>query len=68
MTQAVESWALDKGAAMLEAQVTENNAPAIEFYRTLGFTETGRREPLLSNPALHIQFLSRSLKRTLGSD
>ena len=45
---------------MLEVQVTENNGPAIEFYRKLGFADTGRREPLLSNPTLQIHFLSRS--------
>jgi ribosomal protein S18 acetylase RimI-like enzyme len=67
LAQAVESWAFDKGAAILEVQVTENNTPAIEFYKSLGFADTGRREPLLSNPSRRIQFLSRSLKQTQGS-
>jgi ribosomal protein S18 acetylase RimI-like enzyme len=61
LAQAVESWACGKGAKILEVQVTENNGPAIEFYRKLGFADTGRREPLLSNPILRIHFLSRSL-------
>jgi len=61
LANAVESWACSKGAKMLEVQVTENNGPAIEFYRKLGFADTGRREPLLSNPTLQIHFLSRSL-------
>lgn len=60
MANAVESWACEKGAKMLEVQVTENNGPAIEFYRKLGFADTGRREPLLSNPTLQIHFLNRS--------
>jgi len=63
LAKAVESWARDKGAKMLEVQVTENNGPAIKFYGKLGFVDTGRREPLLSNPTLQIQFLSRLLIR-----
>ena len=66
LATAVESWARDKGAGILEAQVTENNGPAIEFYRRLGFVDTGRCEPLLSNPTLRIQFLSRSLRCAQG--
>jgi ribosomal protein S18 acetylase RimI-like enzyme len=62
LAHAVESWACDKGADILEVQVTENNGPAIEFYGRLGFADTGRREPLLSNPTLQIHFLSRSLR------
>jgi len=61
LANAVESWACDKGAEILEVQVTENNGPAIEFYKELGFADTGRREPLLSNQTLQIHFLSRSL-------
>jgi ribosomal protein S18 acetylase RimI-like enzyme len=61
LAHAVESWACDKGAKTLEVQVTENNIPAMEFYRKLGFADIGRREPLLSNPSLQIHFLSRSL-------
>ncbi len=62
LAQAVESWACEKGAKTLEVQVTENNGPAIAFYRKLNFADTGRREPLLSNPALQIHFLSRPLR------
>jgi ribosomal protein S18 acetylase RimI-like enzyme len=61
LAKAVEAWACDKKAETLEVQVTESNRPAIEFYRQLGFADTGRREPLLSNPALRIHFLSRRL-------
>ncbi|MBN1505486.1 MAG: GNAT family N-acetyltransferase [Sedimentisphaerales bacterium] len=64
LAQAVEAWAWEQGVSDLEVQVTENNAPAIEFYRSQGFADTGRREPLLSNPTLRIRFLSRSLLRT----
>lgn len=61
---AVEVWACDKGARRLEVQVTENNADALAFYETLGFADTGRREPLLSNPVLRIHFLSRAPDRS----
>ena len=63
LTRAVESWAIRAGADVLEAQVTENNAPAIAFYEKLAFRDTGGREPLRSNPALRIHFLSRQLQR-----
>jgi ribosomal protein S18 acetylase RimI-like enzyme len=59
LTEAVASWAKDKRAKILEVQVTENNAAAVAFYSKLGFTDTGRREPLLSNPTLQIHFLAR---------
>jgi len=61
LAEAVEAWAREQGAVTLEAQVTETNEPAARFYSRLGFADTGRREPLLSNPALQIRFLSRSL-------
>ncbi|MBN2130566.1 MAG: GNAT family N-acetyltransferase [Sedimentisphaerales bacterium] len=61
LASAVESWAIQKEARILEAQVTENNAPAIAFYEKLAFRDTGGREPLRSNPALQIHFLSRPL-------
>ena len=63
LASAVESWAIQAGADVLEAQVTENNAPAITFYEKLALRDSGRREPLHSNPALQIHFLSRSLRR-----
>jgi ribosomal protein S18 acetylase RimI-like enzyme len=61
LADAVKTWALERNAAVLETQVTENNDPAIHFYIGLGFADTGRREPLLSNPALQIHFLSQPL-------
>lgn len=65
LAEAVESWAGDKDARVLEVQVTENNASAVAFYKELGFADSGRREPLLSNPTLQIQFLSRPVKGAL---
>lgn len=58
---AVQSWAATRDVSTLEVQVTENNIAGIEFYKKLGFADTGRREPLRSNPALRIQFLDRAL-------
>ena len=62
LTEAVRDWAGRKGAAYLEAQVTENNGPAKHFYLGLGFADTGHREPLLSNPALEIWFLKSPIE------
>ena len=61
LAEAVGAWARAQGAVTLEAQVTEANEPASRFYACLGFVDMGRREPLLSNPALQIRFLRRSL-------
>lgn len=61
LAESVKTWAVDRGAKMLETQVTENNEAAIRFYANLGFVDTGRREPLRSNPALQIYFLVQEL-------
>ena len=58
---AVKSWATTRNVRTLEVQVTEGNGPGIEFYKKLGFADTGRREPLRSNPSLQIRFLGLSL-------
>ena len=42
--------------------MTQGNVPAASLYRKLGFTDTGRREPLLSNRDVQMCFLSRRLK------
>jgi ribosomal protein S18 acetylase RimI-like enzyme len=58
LTDTVKDWACEKGVERLELQVTENNEAAKSFYRHLGFTDTGRHEPLVSNPQLQIYFLA----------
>ena len=58
LTDTVKDWAYEKGVERLELQVTENNEAAKNFYKNLGFTDTGRREPLVSNPQLQIYFLT----------
>jgi ribosomal protein S18 acetylase RimI-like enzyme len=62
LVEAGRSWARERQAKTLAVQVTENNGPAIGFYVKLGFVDTGRREPLLSNPSLQIHFLSQPLQ------
>jgi ribosomal protein S18 acetylase RimI-like enzyme len=61
LTNAVKDWAREKGAEQLELQVTENNEVAASFYKNLGFTDTGHREPLVSNPLLQICFMKLTL-------
>ena len=61
LAEAVHVWAREQEAVTLEAQVTETNEPASRFYTCLGFVDMGRREPLLSNPALRIRFLRHVL-------
>ena len=61
LTDTVKDWACEKGVERLELQVTENNEAAKSFYQHLGFTDTGRREPLVSNPQLQIYFLTLKL-------
>ena len=61
LTDTVKDWACEKGVKRLELQVTENNEVAKSFYKHLGFTDTGRREPLVSNTKLQIYFLTLEL-------
>ena len=61
LTDTVKDWAIEKGAKQLELQVTENNEAARNFYKELGFIDTGLREPLTSNPKLQIYFLEIKL-------
>jgi ribosomal protein S18 acetylase RimI-like enzyme len=62
LANAVISWARTKAARELEVQVTQGNVPATSLYCRLGFADTGRREPLLSNRDVQICFLSRRLE------
>jgi ribosomal protein S18 acetylase RimI-like enzyme len=61
LAESVKAWAAERAVAVLETQVTENNEAGVRFYSTLGFVDTGRREPLRSNPGLQIHFLSMRL-------
>jgi len=63
LANAVISWARDRAAQELEVQVTQGNVPAASLYSRLGFTDTGRREPLPSNRGVQMCFLIRRLEQ-----
>jgi ribosomal protein S18 acetylase RimI-like enzyme len=52
LLEAATRWATEEGAEKLVLDVTETNLPARRLYERLGFTETGRSDPLRSNPSL----------------
>jgi ribosomal protein S18 acetylase RimI-like enzyme len=49
---AVQRWATDMSFGRVGLWVTETNEPALTLYRRCGFTDTGERQPLPSDPAL----------------
>lgn len=52
LVAAVIGWARARGAASVHLWVTETNKPARLLYERLGFTLTGERQPLPSDPGL----------------
>jgi ribosomal protein S18 acetylase RimI-like enzyme len=52
LVDASAGWARDRGHAALFLWVTESNEPAQRLYERCGFTATGERQPLPTNPAL----------------
>jgi RimJ/RimL family protein N-acetyltransferase len=61
LIEAVAGWARERGMVALELSVTSNNPAAAALYARAGFTETGRRRPLPSDPSRIEVFLSRPL-------
>ena len=59
-------WSAHHGARELVLDVTESNEPARRLYRRAGFSETGRSEPLRSNPRLLTLQMSRALRDDPG--
>jgi GNAT superfamily N-acetyltransferase len=57
----VIDWAAARNAASVHLWVTETNKPARLLYERCGFTPTGERQPLPSNPALGEIAMSRPL-------
>lgn len=49
---AIADWAREHGVQRLVLMVTSSNDQAVEFYRRLGFTFTGRTEPYPNDAAL----------------
>jgi ribosomal protein S18 acetylase RimI-like enzyme len=58
---AAADWSAQRGADQLVLDVTETNEPAMRLYKRAGFSETGRSEPLRSNPGLLTLRMSRLL-------
>lgn len=62
LINAIRSWAISRNAHTLQLMVTSNNHAAIEFYKHIGFSMTGRTEPYPNDPAL-IEFeMAQSLR------
>jgi GNAT superfamily N-acetyltransferase len=57
----VIDWAAARNATFVHLWVTEPNKPARLLYERCGFTPTGERQPLPSNPALGEIAMSRRL-------
>jgi ribosomal protein S18 acetylase RimI-like enzyme len=58
----VADWSRERGATAIELSVTTNNASAAALYARAGFTETGHRRPLPSDPSRTEVFLSRPVR------
>jgi GNAT superfamily N-acetyltransferase len=52
LLDAVLGWAREHKARTIRLWVTETNTDARALYKGYGFTETGRRQPLRTNPQL----------------
>ena len=61
LIEATASWAKSRSFPALFLWVTESNAPARRLYARCGFTPTGERQPLPSDPSLPEIQLSRPL-------
>ena len=60
----VVNWAAERNAASVHLWVTETNAHARVLYERCGFTLTGERQPLPSDPSLGEVAMSRTLPST----
>jgi GNAT superfamily N-acetyltransferase len=61
LVAAVADWGTSISAGTSHLWVTESNAPARRLYEHCGFTATGERQPLPSNPALDEIAMARPL-------
>ena len=58
LVRALLSWAKAGGARSVELWVTEDNAPAVSLYQSLGFVPTGDSAPLRAGSYEHVQRMS----------
>lgn len=61
LVEAAAAWAKTRDFGALSLWVTESNVPAVRLYERSGFTPTGERQPLPSDPALPEIRMSREL-------
>lgn len=61
LIEAAAAWAKARGFGTLFLWVTESNTSARRLYEQCGFTPTGERQPLPSDPALTEIWMSRTL-------
>ena len=61
LVNAIIEWAQLQGRAQLQLTVTSNNDLAIEFYKSLGFSPTGKITPYRNDPALDDIEMIRSI-------
>lgn len=61
LVRTMVEWAQSSGARSIRLWVVTSNRVALALYRKAGFGETGRRQPLPSNPSLDEIELSLSL-------
>jgi ribosomal protein S18 acetylase RimI-like enzyme len=61
LVNAIIEWAQLQGADTLQLTVTSNNDPAIEFYKSLGFSPTGKVAPYRNDSALNDLEMIRSI-------
>jgi ribosomal protein S18 acetylase RimI-like enzyme len=62
LVEAVADWARGRGVSRLELSVTDRARAAAALYHRLGFTETGERRLLASQPSVTEIFLARALE------
>jgi ribosomal protein S18 acetylase RimI-like enzyme len=62
LVEEILRWARSKNVRTVQLFVTSNNEAAISFYKSLGFSLTGRSEPYPNDPQLLEYEMSRSIR------